>query len=171
MFIAKFKEKTFIYQRQEEAESIYIILSGKVGLYKRSPETEEQEEVIFLSEGCSFGQAYRWKQKFLPLTFEETLVAVVPKRELHKIALKIVQERQEIIRSLSRAKIFGTEEMLMEISSSLNLHRIPMGNFIIKEGEIPKGLFFILKGTVSKHLEIKKIEEGVVTGKEQLSIV
>jgi CRP-like cAMP-binding protein len=37
MFIAKFKEKAFIYQRQEDAESIYIILNGKVGLYKRNP--------------------------------------------------------------------------------------------------------------------------------------
>ena len=43
MFIAKFKEKTFIYQQQEDAESIYIVLNGKVGLYKRNPEFEEQE--------------------------------------------------------------------------------------------------------------------------------
>jgi hypothetical protein len=59
---------------------LYIILNGKIGLYKRTPDPEEQEEVIYLAEGCSFGKAYRWKQKFLPLTFEETLLAVVPKR-------------------------------------------------------------------------------------------
>lgn len=89
MFIAKFKEKNFIYQKQEEAESLYIILNGKVGLYKRTPDLESQDEVIFLSEGSSFGNAYRWKQKFLPLTFEETLLAVVPRRELPKIAAKV----------------------------------------------------------------------------------
>lgn len=94
MFIAKFKEKTFIYQRQEEAESLYIILSGKVGFYKRNPDSEDQEEVVFLSEGSSFGHAYKWKQKFLPLTFEETLLAIVPRRELTKISAKIGAEKE-----------------------------------------------------------------------------
>ncbi len=42
MFIAKFKEKSFVYQRQEEAESLYIILSGKIGLYRRSPDSDDQ---------------------------------------------------------------------------------------------------------------------------------
>lgn len=43
MFIAKFKEKTFIYQKQDEAESLYIILNGKVGLYKRTPDSSSQD--------------------------------------------------------------------------------------------------------------------------------
>lgn len=59
---------------------MYIILTGKVGLYKRAPNADSSDEVIFLSEGSSFGSAYNWKQHFLPLTFEETLLAVVPKR-------------------------------------------------------------------------------------------
>lgn len=50
--------------------------------------------------------------------------------------------------------------MLRLISSSLNLHRVPFGNFIVKEGEIPKGLFFIFKGTVSKRLSINKTHSG-----------
>lgn len=80
MFLAKFREKTFVYQKQEDAECLYLILNGKVGLYKRQQDLDDQEDVFFLSEGNSFGGAYNWKQKFLPLTFEETLVAVVPKR-------------------------------------------------------------------------------------------
>ncbi len=152
MFIAKFKEKSFVYQKQEEAESLYIILSGKVGLYKRTPDVDDQEEVIFLSEGSSFGYAYRWKQKFLPLTFEETLLAVVPRRELSKIAYKVSKEKQEMIRVLAKAKIFGSIDKIRENSESLTLHRVSFGSSLIKEGEIPKGIFFILKGTVSKHL-------------------
>lgn len=42
MFIAKFKEKTFVFQRQEEAECLYLVLSGKVGLYKRQPDADDQ---------------------------------------------------------------------------------------------------------------------------------
>lgn len=80
MFLAKFREKTFVYQKQEDAECLYLILNGKVGLYKRQQDLDDQEDVFFLSEGNCFGGAYNWKQKFLPLTFEETLVAVVPKR-------------------------------------------------------------------------------------------
>lgn len=80
MFLAKFREKTFVFQKQEEAECLYLVLNGKVGLYKRQPDIDDQEDVIFLSEGNCFGSAYNWKQKFLPLTFEETLLAIVPRR-------------------------------------------------------------------------------------------
>jgi hypothetical protein len=38
MFLAKFKEKSFIYQKQEDAECLYLIINGKVGLYKRTPD-------------------------------------------------------------------------------------------------------------------------------------
>jgi CRP-like cAMP-binding protein len=69
MFLAKFKEKSFVYQKQEDAECLYLIINGKIGLYRRTPDLDEQEEVIFLSEGNCFGSAYNWKHKFLPLTF------------------------------------------------------------------------------------------------------
>lgn len=42
MFLAKFKEKTFVFQRQEDAECLYLVLNGKVGLYKRQPEADDQ---------------------------------------------------------------------------------------------------------------------------------
>ncbi len=38
MYLAKFKEKYFIYQKKEDSESLYVVLNGKVGLYKRSIE-------------------------------------------------------------------------------------------------------------------------------------
>lgn len=71
---------------------------------------------MFLSEGSSFGHAYKWKQKFLPLTFEETLLAVVPRRELSKIAAKINDEREEMVSALVKAKIFGSESSIRQVS-------------------------------------------------------
>lgn len=165
MFLAKFKEKSFIYQRADEAESLYVILNGKIGLYKRTADQEEQEEVVFLSEGNCFGQAYRWRQKFLPLTFEETLLAVVPKREIPKIAVLVAQERQQIVNALAESRLFGTAEELTEVEGRLTLHRVPFGSYLIKEGEIPKGLFFLLKGSVSKRLELRAEE-----GRQQLTV-
>ena len=41
MYLAKFKEKDFIFQKKEDSESMYIVLNGKVGLYKRSNEEYE----------------------------------------------------------------------------------------------------------------------------------
>ena len=40
---------------------------GKVGLYKRSSDEYEAEEVIFLDEGSCFGKLFEWKIRFLPL--------------------------------------------------------------------------------------------------------
>lgn len=57
-----------------------------------------------------------------------------------------------MIRVLAKAKIFGSIDKIRENSESLTLHRVSFGSSLIKEGEIPKGIFFILKGTVSKHL-------------------
>jgi hypothetical protein len=41
MYLAKFKEKDFIFQKKEDFEPLYIVLHGKVGLYKRSNEEYE----------------------------------------------------------------------------------------------------------------------------------
>jgi CRP-like cAMP-binding protein len=159
MFLAKFREKTFVYQRQEEAECLYLVLNGKVGLYKRQVDIDDQEDVIFLSEGNCFGSAYNWKQKFLPLTFEETLVAVVPRREVGKLTVSVLQEREEMLKTVRKAKIFDEgipEETLRAASQFFTLHRLPFGTFLIKEGEIPKAIYYLLKGSVRKQLPMSE---------------
>jgi hypothetical protein len=69
MYLAKFQEKSFIYQKKEESECLYLILNGKVGLYKRSNEDIDIDEVVYLAEGNCFGSIYNWKTKFVPLAF------------------------------------------------------------------------------------------------------
>jgi hypothetical protein len=46
------------------------------------------------------------------LTFEETLLAVVPKRELPKIAKTVMLERESMIKALTASKFFGKVEDL-----------------------------------------------------------
>lgn len=81
---------------------MYLILNGKIGLYKRLDE-EHNDEVIFLSEGNCFGSIYNWKYKFLPLTFEEALIAVIPMREINKITVTLSIEREEMIGAVKRS--------------------------------------------------------------------
>ena len=66
--------------------------------------------MIFLNEGSCFGNAYKWKQRFLPLSFEETLLAVVPRRELGKIAVRVEKEKEEIVNALVKTRLFGSVE-------------------------------------------------------------
>lgn len=75
MYLAKYKPKSFVYQRREETEAFYLILNGKIGIYERN----RTETVIVLSEGNCFGHIYSWKVDLLPLTFDEVLLAVMPK--------------------------------------------------------------------------------------------
>jgi CRP-like cAMP-binding protein len=54
----------------------------------------------------------------------------------------------------------------MEVEKLLTLHRVPFGSYMIKEGEIPKGIFFLLKGSASQRLEVR----GSQGDKQQLTV-
>lgn len=43
MILSKFKTKDIIYEGYERAESLYIILNGKVAFYKKSAEYFEND--------------------------------------------------------------------------------------------------------------------------------
>jgi hypothetical protein len=45
---------------------------------------------------------------------------------------------------------------LQAASQYFILNRVPFGTYLIKEGEIPKALFFLMKGTVKKQLEMSR---------------
>ncbi len=45
--------------------------------------------MVFLDEGSCFGRLFGWKVRFLPLALEETLIAVLPKREFNKIGVMV----------------------------------------------------------------------------------
>jgi CRP-like cAMP-binding protein len=58
MTLAKFKSKDIIYDDNERADSLYIILNGKVAFYRKSTEYFDSDEVIFLNPGSCFGKFY-----------------------------------------------------------------------------------------------------------------
>jgi len=70
MTLVKFKTKDIIYESRERANSLYIILSGKVAFYRKSNDYFESDEVIFLNSGSCFGNFYDWKINFLPISID-----------------------------------------------------------------------------------------------------
>lgn len=62
-----------------------------------------------------------------------------------------------MLKTLKKARLFEdtvTEEALRSASQFFTLHRLPFGTFLIKEGEIPKAIYYLLKGTVKKQLQM-----------------
>lgn len=68
---------------------MYIVLNGKVALYKKSVEYYDQDEVIFVGEGYCFGGIYEWKVSFVPISVESTLVAVIGVSDMKKIPIHL----------------------------------------------------------------------------------
>ena len=70
-----------------------------------------------------------------------------------------------MIETIRKARLFEevSDEKLREASQFFSLHRLPYGTHIIKEGEIPKGLFFLLKGAVTKQVEMCKNERELAS--------
>lgn len=42
-----------------------------------------------MNAGSCFGKFYNWKVKFIPISVEETLLAVAPKNEVNKIPIQL----------------------------------------------------------------------------------
>ncbi len=58
-----------------------------------------------------------------------------------------------MLKQLKKANIISKnvpEQNYREASSYLTLNRVPFGTYLIKEGEIPKALFYLSKGIVKK---------------------
>lgn len=62
-----------------------------------------------------------------------------------------------MFKTIKKSKLFGeeiSEDTLRKASQFFTLHRLPFGTFLIKEGEIPKAIYYLLKGTVKKQLQM-----------------
>lgn len=68
MVLIKYKSKDIVYDDLERADSLYIVLNGKVALYKKSTKIFDSDQVIFMNAGSCFGKFYQWKVKFIPIS-------------------------------------------------------------------------------------------------------
>ena len=80
---------------------------------------------------------YNWNINFITLAMEETLMAVLNKKEVEKIPLQLSFERYHMLEEIKRSRIFlntCSDEKLNEASVYFMWSRVPLGTFLMRDG-------------------------------------
>jgi CRP/FNR family transcriptional regulator len=137
-------KREILFSEGEEARGFYVILSGKVKLYKVSPDGKEQILHV-VSEPDAFAEAALFLEGSYP-AFAEALsdsqLLFFPKRDFIQLIEKNPQLSINMIVSLSQfLKRFASliEELsLKEVSSRIAKYLIDLSLKLSKEGKSPK---------------------------------
>ena len=137
-------KKEILFSEGEEARGFYAILSGKVKLYKISPEGKEQILHV-LSPPDAFAEAALFLEGSYP-AFAEALsdsqLLFFPKRDFIQLIEKNPQLSINMIVSLShflrRFASLIEELSLKEVSSRIAKYLIDLSLKISKEGKSPR---------------------------------
>ena len=137
------RKKEIIFSEGESAKGFYAILSGKVKLYKVSPEGKEQILHV-VSAPDAFAEAALFLEGSYP-AFAETLTDAqflfFPKRDFIQLIERNPQLSINMIVSLShylkKFSLLIEELSLMEVSSRIAKHVIDLSLKASKEGKSP----------------------------------
>lgn len=137
-------KREILFSEGEEARGFYVILSGKVKLYKVSPDGKEQILHV-VSAPDAFAEAALFLEGSYP-AFAESLsdsqLLFFPKRDFIQLIEKNAQLSINMIVSLSQfLKRFASliEELsLKEVSSRIAKYLIDLSLKLSKEGKSPK---------------------------------
>jgi len=137
-------KKEVLFSEGEEAKGFYVILSGKVKLYKISPEGKEQILHV-VSAPDAFAEAALFLEGSYP-AFAEALsdgqLLFFPKRDFIQLIEKNPQLSINMIVSLShylrRFASLIEELSLKEVSSRIAKYLIDLSLKLSKEGKSPK---------------------------------
>ncbi len=140
------QKKEILFSEGEEARGFYVILSGKVKLYKISPQGKEQILHI-VSAPYTFAEAALFLQGGYP-AFAETLtdcrLLYIPKRDFKQLVERNPQLSLNMIVSLSnylRLFVSLVEELsLKEVSSRVAKYLIDLSTKAVREGRNPNEL-------------------------------
>ena len=142
--LRKVVKKEILFSDEEEARGFYVILSGKIKLYKVSPEGKEQILHI-VSAPDAFAEAALFLEGSYP-AFAEALtdcqLLFFPKRDFIRLIEKNPQLSINMIVTLSHyLKRFASliEELsLKEVSSRVAKYLMDLSLKLSKEGKSPK---------------------------------
>lgn len=142
--LRRVKKKEVLFAEGEEAKGFFVILSGKVKLYKISPEGKEQILHI-VSAPDAFAEAALFVEESYP-AFAEALVdsqlVFIPKRNFIQLIEKNYQLSINMIVSLShylrRFASLIEELSLKEVSSRIAKYLIDLSLKASREGKSPK---------------------------------
>ncbi len=136
-------KKEVLFSEGEEARGFYVILRGRVKLYKISPDGKEQILHV-VSAPDSFAEAALFQEGTYPAfaeTIEDSQILFIPKREFIHMIEKNPQLSLNMIASLShylrRFASLIEELSLREVSSRVAKYLIDLSMKRMKEGKNP----------------------------------
>jgi len=137
-------KKKVLFSEGEEAKGFYVILSGKVKIYKVSSEGKEQILHI-VSAPDAFAEAALFLEGIYPAfaeTLSDTQLLFFPKRDFIQLIQKNPQLSINMIVTLShylkRFALLIEELSLKEVSSRMAKYLIDLSLKFSKEGKSPK---------------------------------
>jgi len=137
-------KKKVLFSEGEEAKGFYVILSGKVKIYKVSSEGKEQILHI-VSAPDAFAEATLFLEGIYPAfaeTLSDTQLLFFPKRDFIQLIQKNPQLSINMIVTLShylkRFALLIEELSLKEVSSRMAKYLIDLSSKFSKEGKSPK---------------------------------
>jgi len=137
-------KKKVLFSEGEEAKGFYVILSGKVKIYKVSSEGKEQILHI-VSAPDAFAEATLFLEGIYPAfaeTLSDTQLLFFPKRDFIQLIQKNPQLSINMIVTLShylkRFALLIEELSLKEVSSRMAKYLIDLSLKFSKEGKSPK---------------------------------
>lgn len=73
----------------------------------------------------------------MPLVLEETLIAILPKREFNKIDVVVNLEKDLIVKEIKSSGLippYLKEELIRSICHTFVINRVPHGQYLLKSG-------------------------------------
>jgi CRP-like cAMP-binding protein/rhodanese-related sulfurtransferase len=125
--------QTIIFRQGDKGDSFYIISSGKVRVYRRSPEGIETELTV-IGEGGYFGELALLTDKpraGYAETMENTELVVIPKNQFEKILKIYPNIASDFINQLSRWIVQGNVKLEKERKRQIWEQRISVFDYLI----------------------------------------
>lgn len=181
-------KKEVLFSEGEEARGFYVILRGRVKLYKISPDGKEQILHV-VSAPDSFAEASLFNEGIYPAfaeTIEDSQILFIPKKEFIDMIEKNPQLSLNMIASLShylrRFASLIEELSLREVSSRVAKYLINLSIKRMKEGKNPneveldltKTQLALKLGTISETLSrtlAKMKAKGVIDVQKNLIVI
>jgi CRP-like cAMP-binding protein len=163
--IIDYKIGDVIIKQGDIGECMFVILKGSVNIHRKAPEYHGLEIIVnSLYDGESFGELALLnnpeesdiRRTASCVAAETTTVVSISKENYCSIILNRMHnniiEKIQFIRSL---KFFTNEPWvsLIPFASSLEPKKFAVGEVVVEQGQVPKGMYILYKGTCRVYWE------------------
>jgi CRP-like cAMP-binding protein len=163
--LAFYRTGEVIIKQGELGECMFIILSGSVVIYRQTAEYRNLNIIVnSMYDGEAFGELALLsnpKESDIRRTAscvaaEPSLVLSISKKDYKDTVLdKLHQSMVEAIKFIKGLKIFASQPWvsLVPFASSLKIHTFGVGDVILEQGEVPKGMYIVYSGRCKVYWE------------------